>query len=113
LGFSANYERYPSRKLGGRFGIGFWDNYFGLTAMTNLYLGAGNHSLELGLGANFGSGEIGGNKANAIMPVLWVGYRYRPADGGINFKIGTSMIVGGIKDVPFAISPGIALGYGF
>ena len=117
--YSVNYERLVFNDLGIHLGFSYWSVHAtasggGTTAsatgsfiaipITASYLGisSGNHALELGGGVTIWNisvtGTSGGfvGSASGFVPVgtLIAGYRYQPRDGGFNFRVGASPLIG-------------------
>jgi len=107
--YSINYERFFD-KWGLRGGISFlpsgtvdttW-SFSTATIVGSYHLGDGAHKLQVGLGvtASYASrarppGSYGGTEARGgIAATAVVGYRYLPADGGFDFGVGWTPIVG-------------------
>ncbi len=117
--YSINYERLVFNDLGIHLGFSYWSvrasasgggtnasasGSFIAIPITASYLGisSGAHALELGGGVTIWnisvSGTSGGfvGSASGFVPVgtLIAGYRYQPRDGGFNFRIGASPLIG-------------------
>ena len=137
--YSLNYERFLIDDAALRIGLMYMSvsatassgsttatgnaSWFGAPLMFS-YMGVGspNHKLELGAGVvlmNFSAGASAFNAtANAsgfiVAGTATVGYRYVPADGGVNFKAGFTplmlQVAGTTYFWPWA---GISIGYGF
>ena len=107
--YSINYERLLGNQIGVRVGgtrISFdsfdSDDNVGVTlvnVMTNYFVGAGKHRLELGAGglALFSSADfdgIGSVAEKGLYGTGTVGYRLQPVNGGFLFKLGFTPIFG-------------------
>lgn len=94
LGFSMNYERLVFNSQAVRLGIGYGDGV-AFPALYNIILGAGNHKLEIGLGATFMvSVKTGGQ--NRLYATGNFGYRWLfSTETGQNFlRISFTPLVG-------------------
>ena len=114
LFYSVNYERTIitqnfSLRIGASYIPQSGNNDFGtilLPILMNAFIGESAHRLEVGLGGTI-----------FLVARRWlsftgrIGYRYQPLEGGFNFGIAFTPILGGEIYVP--VWGGISLGWGF
>lgn len=134
--YSVNYERIlGDSNVSLRAGFGYvhtgGELAFGLPlapetdllfpVLANYYLGETSHKLQLGAGALFWHRSVtlasGGGQQQESLDVaatLVIGYRYLPRDGGFNFGVGFTPMIGDGGFFPYFLPwGGISLGGGF
>jgi hypothetical protein len=87
--FTVNYDRMVGQRFGFRAGIGMsgLDGADGvIVPITVNYLRGADHKLEFSAGLVYENGEWQ-RGTQEVFPVLSVGYRYQPGDGGFMFRI--------------------------
>lgn len=115
--------------FGLRTGIGYfqWNNSSTVTLpiIANYLLGKNGKYLDLGIGARLGYETMVDKEPNSPdqifeegfrigAPILNIGYRYQPIEGGFNFRIGFSPYINFSQGMPdFFWMPHLSLGYTF
>lgn len=113
--YSVNYERIVVEDLGIRAGLSYWSisvdasssgskQSWLLIPVTASYLGIAGRKSALEIGGGFvfvtvnesaHSGTIGARDSGAgFFGTVLLGYRYQPAEGGFQFRIGISPLIG-------------------
>ncbi len=106
--YSINYDqRFQDSKFGLRVGIGYLEGFFGFPIHLNFVDGKHPHFLEITGGPTvIVEGDLR-DRESAIIPTVFVKYRYQKREKGLFFNIGPGYIV----DIDFWF--GVGLGYSF
>ena len=126
--YSFNYDRVLSELFSVRVGYSSFDAALltvrleatTIPVLINFIPGEGNHRLELGMGVDIiprydriegqlFTAKIDEGKFTGVVFTSTIGYRYQPQDGGMNFRICLTPVIGRVG----FLSAGISFGYSF
>lgn len=114
--FSLNVERLFLGRFALRAGWGVTGGIF----MGSVWIGRGDHLLELGCGPSFGKNDA--NRFNLLTMNFVAGYRYQPAQGGLLLRAGFTPVIflDDIQNNAFVVKRnrltpkiGVSIGYAF